>query len=250
MDKGLETLTLQVKGMDCAQEVALIEKQLTALPGVRSWQPNLITHSLTVRFDTSALTQEALIKAVEATGMKASLDHIQELHAPRPWWKERHIIFLATCGILTGLGYVLEKLGIPVLAAQGLYTAAILIGGYYPARIGIAAFRTWTLNINTLLIFATVAAVFMGLWEEAALLVFVYSLGNVLENPHVGCLFIDFMDGARLRINGHAHIHETGEFRDLFKSAPRVVLVDIQQVVPNCAAHVPRLIPAESEDRP
>ncbi|MBT4519506.1 MAG: pyridoxamine 5'-phosphate oxidase [Halieaceae bacterium] len=68
------------------------------------------------------------------------------------------------------------------------------------------------------------------------------SLGNILENPHVGCLFIDFSDGGRLRINGKASIHESGEIKQLFPGYPRVILVDIVQVVPNCPAHVPKLL--------
>lgn len=67
------------------------------------------------------------------------------------------------------------------------------------------------------------------------------SLGNLLRNPRVGCLFIDFTDGARLRINGAASIHETGEFAELFPGAARVVLVEVEQVTPNCSRHIPRL---------
>ncbi len=72
------------------------------------------------------------------------------------------------------------------------------------------------------------------------------SLGNILCNPRVGCLFIDFTDGARLRINGTASIHETGEFAELFPDAARVVLVQVEQVVPNCSRHIPRLAFADS----
>jgi len=68
------------------------------------------------------------------------------------------------------------------------------------------------------------------------------SVGNILENPHVGMLFIDFTDGARLRINGRAAVHDTGRIKRLFPDQPRVILVEIEQVVPNCAAHVPRLV--------
>lgn len=71
------------------------------------------------------------------------------------------------------------------------------------------------------------------------------SLGNILINPHVGLLFIDFSDGARLRVNGKASIHETGEMMALFPKADRVVVVDIEQAVPNCAKHIPRLSFAE-----
>lgn len=68
------------------------------------------------------------------------------------------------------------------------------------------------------------------------------SLGNILVNPQVGCLFIDFNDGARLRVNGTAKIHDEGEMMSLFPDAERVVVVNIEQVVPNCANHIPRLI--------
>jgi len=63
------------------------------------------------------------------------------------------------------------------------------------------------------------------------------SLGNILVNPQVGCLFIDFSDGGRLRVNGRAEIIEGDDAKKLFAEASRVVVVSIEQVVPNCAAH-------------
>lgn len=72
------------------------------------------------------------------------------------------------------------------------------------------------------------------------------SLGNILDNPHVGLLFIDFSDGARLRVNGRAHIHDEGAPLKWFDGVRRVVEVAIEQVVPNCAAHIPKLIPAQT----
>lgn len=71
------------------------------------------------------------------------------------------------------------------------------------------------------------------------------SIGNILLNPHVGLLFIDFADGARLRINGKATVHEEGEMARLFKNAKCVIAVDIEEVVPNCAKHIPQLYLAE-----
>lgn len=70
------------------------------------------------------------------------------------------------------------------------------------------------------------------------------SLGNIMDNPQVGLLFIDFTDGGRLRVNGRATIHDKGPMLELFQNAKRIVVVNVEQVVPNCAAHVPRLIPA------
>lgn len=70
------------------------------------------------------------------------------------------------------------------------------------------------------------------------------SLGNILLNPRVGCLFIHFNDGARLRVNGRAEILEGAAATHLFPGHRRAVLVKIEQVVPNCSQHIPRLQPA------
>ena len=72
---------------------------------------------------------------------------------------------------------------------------------------------------------------------------FFMSLGNILANPHVGMLFIDFSDGARLRISGTATTHDAGPLLKEFPGAPRVVEVQIRQVVLNCARFVPQLVP-------
>ena len=72
---------------------------------------------------------------------------------------------------------------------------------------------------------------------------FFMSLGNVLANPNVGLLFIDFRDGARLRMNGRARVHDDGPALERFPGAPRVVEVEIEQIVLNCSRFVPRWAP-------
>lgn len=71
------------------------------------------------------------------------------------------------------------------------------------------------------------------------------SLGNILVNPYASMLFIDFADGARLRINGRAAIHESGPVMELFPQAECVVVVDIELVAPSCSNNIPRLVAAE-----
>jgi len=76
------------------------------------------------------------------------------------------------------------------------------------------------------------------------------SLGNILLNPHVSLLFVDFADGARLRVNGRASIHDDGAALAAFPQAECVVVVDIELVVPSCPRYVPRMVPAEPPPEP
>lgn len=77
---------------------------------------------------------------------------------------------------------------------------------------------------------------------------FFNSLGNILANPRVGLLFVDFQRQRRHRINGRASITETaGEFIDIWPTATRLVRVSIEQAYPNCRARIPRMVPVADQ---
>src|SRR5438105_666735 len=69
------------------------------------------------------------------------------------------------------------------------------------------------------------------------------SMGNLLENPHVGMLFIDFVAArpSRLRLNGTAHIDEHDELMAEYPGAQFVVRVRATHVFPNCPRYIHRM---------
>jgi uncharacterized protein len=69
------------------------------------------------------------------------------------------------------------------------------------------------------------------------------SLGNVLHNPHVGLLFIDFTPArpSRLRVNGIANIDKSDELIDDDPGAQFIVRVHATQVFPNCPRYIHRM---------
>ncbi|MFW0787915.1 pyridoxamine 5'-phosphate oxidase family protein [Gordonia sp. CPCC 206044] len=64
------------------------------------------------------------------------------------------------------------------------------------------------------------------------------SLGNITVNPAVGMLFIDFVNPARLRINGHASVHTSGEIVGEFTDADAVTIVTVEQAFENCPRYI------------
>jgi Cd2+/Zn2+-exporting ATPase len=173
-----KSAVLHIEGMDCEDEVSLIEKKMKSLKGLEVSQVELMSQALRVQYDPGLLSVQEIIKSVAETGMKARLE--REKVKGKDWWRDLRILSLFTCGIFTAIAFVLEKIG-TVLPSTILYAIAVAIGGYYPARMGLAALRTLTLNIRTLMVSGAIGAIFLGLWEEAAILVFIYSLGDVLE---------------------------------------------------------------------
>jgi len=67
------------------------------------------------------------------------------------------------------------------------------------------------------------------------------SMGNTLENPHVGMLFIDFENQQRLRVNGRARIVPAAEVTPVYPEAQFVLVIDVQQVFPNCPRYLHRM---------
>jgi uncharacterized protein len=67
------------------------------------------------------------------------------------------------------------------------------------------------------------------------------SLGNVLVNPAVALLFIDFERPDRLRVNGSARVAEDDPLLAEFAGAKRVVRVRAARIFPNCPRYIHRM---------
>jgi uncharacterized protein len=67
------------------------------------------------------------------------------------------------------------------------------------------------------------------------------SMGNVLRNPQVGLLFVDFERQRRLRLNGIASIDEHDPLAADYQGAQFVVRVRATEVFPNCPRYIHRM---------
>ena len=66
------------------------------------------------------------------------------------------------------------------------------------------------------------------------------STGNVLRNPHVGMLFIDFEHGWRMRVNGEASLDFESDLVTSYPGAQFVVRVTAREIFPNCPRYIHR----------
>lgn len=179
LTEHLETQKLIIEGMDCQDVVNIIEKKLRSLAGIKNFEIYLSTQGVKVIYDPSLISIQQIIKGIAETGMRASV--VKEARPKIAWWKEKRIIALSICGLFTLAAFLLEKVGLKGIVTIILHSTAIIVGGYYPARMAFGALRTLTLNIRTLMVTGAIGAVILGLWEEASILVFIYLLGDILE---------------------------------------------------------------------
>lgn len=67
------------------------------------------------------------------------------------------------------------------------------------------------------------------------------SWGNVLVNPSVGLLFLDFESPKRLRVNGTARIRADDPMREDFPGAVFIVRVTAGRIFPNCPRYLHKM---------
>jgi Cd2+/Zn2+-exporting ATPase len=86
-------------------------------------------------------------------------------------------------GTITGITFVLAHTNIiPAAVEIALFVIAILIGGYHWVREGIEELiEEKEIGIEILMIAATVGSAILGMWDEAAFLVFLYGAAEGLE---------------------------------------------------------------------
>ncbi|MEW6136920.1 MAG: cation-translocating P-type ATPase [Thermodesulfobacteriota bacterium] len=87
-------------------------------------------------------------------------------------------------GLLTGTTFVLAHLKvIPPFIEVSLFIIAICLGGYYWCREGLEELiEEKEIGIEILMLAATVGSAILGMWDEAAFLVFLYATAEGLEH--------------------------------------------------------------------
>jgi Cd2+/Zn2+-exporting ATPase len=172
----------RIENMDCPTEEALIRKKLVSVSGIESLDFNLMQRILTVGHNLNSL--DAIESALGSIGMQAVLQSGQtstkdssiEPIPKKNWWP------LAVAGITATLAEIMELLQLGnqwiVIA---LVIASIASGGLTTYKKGWIALKNGNLNINALMSIAVTGAMAIGSWPEAAMVMFLFTLAEVIE---------------------------------------------------------------------
>jgi predicted pyridoxine 5'-phosphate oxidase superfamily flavin-nucleotide-binding protein len=67
------------------------------------------------------------------------------------------------------------------------------------------------------------------------------SFGNILVNPKVGLLFIDFQEQNRMRVQGTATVRDDDPLMPEFPGAQLIIRVKAERIFPNCPRYIHRM---------
>jgi P-type Cu+ transporter len=183
----IETLEIPVAGMDCAECTQHVQHAIAELPGVESVNVFLSSEKAVIRLDPSLVELPAIRKAVEKAGYRVP-DTTAPATTPQLGNFTRRIVtllgvvfgavlFIIVVGEWLGLFEQLtERVPFPI----GL---AIIIAGGWPIFRNVArATLKRQVTSHTLMTLGVIAALVVGQWATAAVVVFFMRVGEYAEN--------------------------------------------------------------------
>ncbi|EFH86106.1 heavy metal translocating P-type ATPase [Ktedonobacter racemifer] len=187
----LRTVEMKIAGMDCTECTQHVQHALATLPGVASAQVYLSSEKAVIQYDPTQVTLPAFHQAVEAAGYSiVSEGAVQEGTSASPtlgsFTRPILTLFALVFGVVLLVVIVGEWLGwmerITDLVPWYVGWALVLLAGS-PIFWNVikAALRRQVIS-HTLMSLGVLAALIVGQWTTAAVVVFFMHIGNFAEN--------------------------------------------------------------------
>ncbi len=195
--------SFRVSGLDCAEEVAILNRVLgPALGGEEHLAFDVINGRMTVLDSARRLDDDRIIKLVGGTGMSASRWDAESAAADQAAHLKRQLTFTALSGGFWAAGFLYHvaesgiagavrlfaghgKVAMP-LPEEVLFLVAVVFGVWLVAPKAWSSARRLSPDMNLLMIVAVAGAIGLGEYFEAATVAFFFSLSLYLESWSVG----------------------------------------------------------------
>ncbi|MBA4238980.1 MAG: heavy metal translocating P-type ATPase, partial [Ralstonia sp.] len=179
--RSAQSTVLTIRQMDCPTEEALIRGKLAGVPGVAGLDFNLVQRTLAVRHAAHTLPQ--VLAAIQSLGFDAEVRDTSAAApasvpdaAPTKWWP---LAISGANAVLAEVVYWLNGGNHWVVVVLAL--AAILTGGLTTYKKGWIALKNRNLNMSALMSIAVTGAMVIGHWPEAAMVMVLFALAEVVE---------------------------------------------------------------------
>lgn len=179
--QGSQRSQWYIAAMDCPVEENMIRKKLAGISEVHEMEFNLIQRVLTVIH--AEKMHHLIVNAVAELNMKAvPVSAGEEAEFEPDTQKQRRTLLLAIGGLLLALvAELMHYMEYPMIFSAIPSLAAIAMCGLSTYKKGWIAIRHFELNINALMSIAVTGAVFIGQWPEAAMVMALFTISELIE---------------------------------------------------------------------
>ena len=165
------------------RELRTLRKELKKIPGIEKISVDTDSDHLTIQHKLSETELHSLIKELDLQSFPKIVK--QKERTQTPPFSKKNLILTVLAGIFAITGLILQQLDYSESMIILFYLIAIVLGGYPFAVKGLKEARHFTLGMNFLMSIAVIGAMIIGEWAEAAMVVFLFSLAQLLESVSI-----------------------------------------------------------------
>ena len=179
-------LEVPIAGMDCAECTEHVRHAIAALPGVTSVDVFLASEKAAVRLDPAQVSLDAIRGAVEGAGYRVAPAPASSVEASgRTLTRQLGLLLAALFGVVLFIAIVGEGLGVfervTDLVPWPVWLALVVIAGYPIFRNVVRATLHRQIISHTLMTVGVLAAIAVGQWATALVVVFFMRVGDAVE---------------------------------------------------------------------
>lgn len=168
-----------VLGMDCEDEVRALKVALMAVPGVLEVDPILMSSQVRILHKES-VSNALLVNRIKSVGLKIGEESDRDDASGNGLNSET--LLVAASGTFLGVGLISDwTLSTSEWLARTAFLLSICIGAVLVAPKAWRAARSLSLDMNVLMVVATLGAIGIGEFAEASAVVFLFALAEWLE---------------------------------------------------------------------
>jgi Cd2+/Zn2+-exporting ATPase len=167
-----------VAGMDCANCVAKVRKNLENTPGIKDVKLNLVSTKLIVEYNSENTSEKDIIKIIKKAGY--GFDHT---YVQKSFFNLKHnknLIFFIVGAIFLVTALIIDSLNVQHYHPL-FYIPVIVVGGIPVYTKAFNSLRARTFDIDLLMVLAIIGAMIIEQWEEAAEIIVLFTLAKLLE---------------------------------------------------------------------
>jgi Cd2+/Zn2+-exporting ATPase len=179
---GCTSKTYEIEGMDCSSCALTIENHLKKHPAVNQVEVNFSTGKMRIEHKTS---NEEIIDEVAKVGYKAAPIPKSRKPAAETKKKQSANWLVTLSGVTLLLGFTGSLTGVSPSVNTVMYFVSMIAGGYKPVRSAFYALKSRSLDMNVLMSAAALGAALIGEWFEGATVVWLFAVGNMLQNRSI-----------------------------------------------------------------
>ena len=187
LEEGNDSLW-RVEGMDCAACARTITTALERMPGVENVHVSLTRERLSLKADKNRVSSDQIEQTVASLGYRLhKLDTTNPIEdvENKPWYETEKGKAAIFSGILLVFAYCASTI-LPHLSFW-FFTIAALASLFPVSKRAFAALKNGSpFTIEMLMTTAAIGAIFIDATQEAAVVVFLFCVGEVLEGVAAG----------------------------------------------------------------